>query len=228
MNRAASYEESRSCTIAKDLGVPRNSMAASCSSSGIRLSKFQCESATRTSVAPAFRQPSTAALASWVIRCRLRWYASPPLIGSVSISLTTPQIPSMSIEMKTFIDSALRPHGPNRLNVSEARRFVTRRGIPGACLSVEMCTSIYQRGLPPGGVRPHHGIEEEQDHEESQERQALNDSHSLISLSSIHLFPFLSLFFISRRRSASRSWRTSLTSFPSALPRTRSMTRPMR
>src|SRR5438034_1538022 len=88
----------------------------------------------------------------------------------------------MSIEMKAFIDSALRPHGPNRLNVSEARRFVTRRGIPGACLSVEMCTSIYQRGLPPGGVRPHHGIEEEQDHEESQERQALIDSRFPISL----------------------------------------------
>jgi len=37
------------------------------------------------------------------------------------------------------------------------------------------------RGLPRGGVRPHHGIEEEQDHEESQERQALIDSRLLIS-----------------------------------------------
>ena len=59
---------------------------------------------------------------------------------------------------------------------------MTRRGIPGACLSIETFTSIHQRGLPPGGVRPHHGIEEEQDHEESQERQALIDSRFPISL----------------------------------------------
>src|SRR5437773_10973257 len=130
----------------------------------------------------------------------------------------------MSIEMKTFIDSALRPHGPNRLNVSEARRFVTRRGIPGACLSVEMCTSIYQRGLPPGGVRPHHGIEEEQYREESQETQALLDfALSDIVVHRFHFFPFFS-FFLPRRRASSRSWRTSLTCFPSARPRTRPIT----
>src|SRR5947199_7889119 len=134
----------------------------------------------------------------------------------------------MSIEMKTFIDSALRPNGPSRLNGSEARRFVTRRGIPCACLSVEMCTSIYQRGLPPGGVRPHHGIEEEQDREESQEKQALIDfALSDLVVDRFHLFPFFS-FFLPQRRASSRSCRTSLTGFPSARPRTRSITFPMR
>ncbi len=49
-----------------------------------------------------------------------------------------------------------------------------------------------KRGLPPGGVRPHHGIEEEQDHEESQERQALIDARFLISLWTDSPFSFFS------------------------------------
>src|SRR6266571_2441173 len=83
-NNAASYDASRSWTIERDRGVPRRSVAASWTSSGIRLSKFQWESAITISVAPPFRQPSMAALPSCVIRCRLCWYASPPFVGSVS------------------------------------------------------------------------------------------------------------------------------------------------
>src|SRR5438105_15951692 len=66
--------------------------------------------------------------------------------------------------------------------------------MPGTLLSVDTCTCITSTGAcPPGGVRPHHGIEEEQDHEESQERQALSDSRFLISLWTGSPFSFLFL-----------------------------------
>src|SRR5437660_2787026 len=66
------------------------------------------------------------------------------------------------------------------LTFRKAASFV-RRGIPGTLLSVDTCTCITSTGAcPRGGVRPHHGIEEEQDHEESEERQALIDSRSPI------------------------------------------------
>src|SRR5947208_9428209 len=148
----------------------------------MRLSKFQWESAIKTSVAPALRHPSIAAFPSWVIRRRLCWYASPPLVGSVSISRTTPQIPSMSMEMKAFISCAA--DGIVRIALTFRRlRSLRRRGIPGARLSVETRTCITSTGAcPRGGVRPHHGIEEEQDDEESEERQALIDSRSPISV----------------------------------------------
>src|SRR5881392_1018185 len=103
MNRAASKPPSIPCTMDRGLGSPATSSAAWCSSSASRLRMNQWLSFTTTFVAPAASAPSTAALASAVMRRRKRPYSAAPagLLGSVCDSCTTPATPSMSTEMYT-------------------------------------------------------------------------------------------------------------------------------
>ncbi len=58
------------------------------------------ESLTTTSVAPAKKAPWIAALTSWAIHLRADPYSGVP--GDVWSAWTTPQIPSISTEMKTL------------------------------------------------------------------------------------------------------------------------------
>src|SRR2546425_1524617 len=79
----------------RGLGSPDTSSAVWCSSSASKLRMNQWLSFTSTRVAPAASAPSTAALASAVMKRRNRAYsaANAGVMGSVWDSWTTPAIP---------------------------------------------------------------------------------------------------------------------------------------
>ena len=86
-------------TMPRGRGLPRSSRALWSSSSGSRLVKGPCESATTTSAwgSPS-SAPRTAALASLVMSRRPRSYSALP--GRTSSGTATPAIPSMSTEIR--------------------------------------------------------------------------------------------------------------------------------
>src|SRR6266536_5067106 len=108
MNRAVSKPPSMPSTIERGFGSPDKSSAAGFNSSASRLRMNQWLSFTTTCVAPAASAPSTAALASAVMRRRKRPYsaAKAGVLGSVWDSCTTPATPSMSTEMYTRTDDS--------------------------------------------------------------------------------------------------------------------------
>src|SRR3984893_10076146 len=72
-----------------------------------RLRMIQWESLTRTASAPASYAPPMAALASPVMYRRQVWYSDP--FGRTSSGSVTPEIPSISTEMKTFTTPSSTP-----------------------------------------------------------------------------------------------------------------------
>jgi hypothetical protein len=60
-----------------------------------------CESQTTISAGPASRMPAMAAFTSPVIHSRALWYSNPG--GPSWAGCTTPEMPSMSTEMNTFL-----------------------------------------------------------------------------------------------------------------------------
>ena len=103
MQNAASNPPSMPSIIDSRRGPPDTSSAPGCSSSAAMLRMNQWLSFTTTRVAPPANAPSTAALASPVMRRRERSYSAAwrGSEGSVWSSCTTPAMPSMSTEMKT-------------------------------------------------------------------------------------------------------------------------------
>ena len=78
MKRQAAKDESMPCIIDSGLGEPLMRMARGWRSSGSMLRMEPWESLTTTSVAPAARAPSTAALTSWAIHFRPSAYSAVP------------------------------------------------------------------------------------------------------------------------------------------------------
>ena len=100
MNTAAANDSSMPCIISSGRGNPRTIRTSSGSLSMSTLWPLPCESQTTMSAGPVSRMPAMAAFTSPVIHSRARWYSNPS--GPSCAGWTTPEMPSMSTEMKTL------------------------------------------------------------------------------------------------------------------------------
>src|SRR5438270_592265 len=105
MNSAASKPASIACTMERGLGSPDTSSAAWCSSSASRLRMNQWLSFTTTLVAPAASAPSTAALASAVMRRRNRAYSGAN--AALAAALLAARQPTPELWLATWLGEAI-------------------------------------------------------------------------------------------------------------------------